>query len=153
MCHSRPLLIYIRLFNTAYCKYGDTKFANDCIRIPLVSEATTLPTEPQPLPWLTYFTWSDCTWDPRVCWGYCWLQARWTRSAKFRFWDASLDGLPDRWLSGIWPNFLDCDRAKETAEMLDHCLFISRSWVRILSMIFSTSLQGLVLGEPRTYSK
>jgi hypothetical protein len=29
----------------------------------------------------------------------------------------------------LWPNFLDRERAREMAEMLDHCRFISRSWI------------------------
>ena len=50
--HSRPLFFYFRLFNTQLT-------VNKCLNIcqwqgsnhgPLVSEATTLPTEPQPLP-------------------------------------------------------------------------------------------------------
>ena len=42
MCHSRPLFLYFRLFNTQLT-------VNKC-SIYLVSEATAIPTEPQPLP-------------------------------------------------------------------------------------------------------
>ena len=45
---SRPLFIHFRLFNTV----DSINFANDCIRTAdlMESEATALPTEPQPLP-------------------------------------------------------------------------------------------------------
>ena len=46
MCHSRPLFRYFRLLNTVV---GKQMFKINFCR-PLVSEATTLPTEPQPLP-------------------------------------------------------------------------------------------------------
>ena len=51
--HSRPLFLYFRLFNTANSKLNIPYRICWCLdsnRGPLVFEATTLPTEPQPLP-------------------------------------------------------------------------------------------------------
>ena len=52
MGHFRPLFLYFRLFDTVDSKQMFNKFCQwlDLNRGPLVSEATALPTEPQPLP-------------------------------------------------------------------------------------------------------
>ena len=59
--HSRPLFIYFRLFITVDNKQMLNKFCGwlESNRGPLVSKATALPTEPQPLPW-----WKSCTYLP-----------------------------------------------------------------------------------------
>ena len=49
MGHSRPLLLYFRLFDIIFCWWLDS----NCV--PLDLEATTLPTEPQPLPFISFF--------------------------------------------------------------------------------------------------
>ena len=57
MGHSRPLFLYFYLFNTVDSKQTFGKFCRwlDSNRgSPLVSEATALPTEPQPLIWLIF---------------------------------------------------------------------------------------------------
>ena len=49
-CHSRPLFLYFRLFNTVFlAKLIVNNIAEDWIRS-LILEATTQPTAPQPLP-------------------------------------------------------------------------------------------------------
>ena len=61
MGHSRPLFLYFCLFNAQLTVYKCSILINFCRWLhsshgPLVSEATTLPTEPQPLPenWLVW---------------------------------------------------------------------------------------------------
>ena len=74
MGHSRPLFLYFRLFNTQLTVYKCSILINFCRwlnsnRGPLVSEATALPTERQPLPLqiqLLRMTHTCCIWHVQL---------------------------------------------------------------------------------------
>ena len=89
MGHSRPLFLYFRLFNTVdskqmfhikVCQWLDSNGG------PLVSEATTLPTQPQPRP------------IPFSYLGFCQQQQRGERGLFFFRWVLNIKNVPSDWI-------------------------------------------------------